>query len=99
MRIYDPTMILQPGLRDFLIDLCEEEHIPYQIYVSTGGTDAGQVQYQGKGVPAAVIGLPARYIHSHTAIMHQEDYEAAKRLLFKVIRKFDRAALRAISAR
>lgn len=99
MRIFDPTMILQPGLRDFLMDICEQEGIPYQIFVAKGGTDAGAVQFHGKGVPAAVIGIPARYIHSHAAIIHRDDYEAAKRLLIAVIRKLDRAALDAIMAR
>jgi len=100
MRIYDRTMILQPGLRDFLLDICEQEGIPYQYYVSVGGgTDAGQVHLQGNGIPSAVIGIPARYIHSHAAIIHRDDYEAAKKLLFAVIAKLDQAAVAAIHAR
>jgi len=99
MRLYDPVFILQPGLRDFLIAICEEENIPYQFYVAKGGTDAGPVQYHGQGVPSAVIGIPARYIHSHAAIIDRDDYEAAKRLLFAAVRKLDRAALDAIKPR
>jgi putative aminopeptidase FrvX len=99
MRIYDPTMIMMPGLRDFLIDLCEKEGIPYQFFVAKGGTDAGTAHLHGKGVPSAVIGIPARYIHSHAAIIHRDDYEAAKRLLFAAIRHLDHAALAAIRAR
>jgi putative aminopeptidase FrvX len=99
MRIFDPTMIMMPGLRDFLIDLCEKENIPYQFYVARGGTDARNVHLHGKGVPAAVIGIPARYIHSHAAIIHRDDYEAAKRLLFAAIKQLDRSALSAIMAR
>lgn len=34
MRIYDPMYIMTPGLRDLLISTCEEEKIPYQIYVA-----------------------------------------------------------------
>lgn len=99
MRLYDPLFILQPGLRDFLIAICEEENIPYQFYVAKGGTDAGPVQYHGKGVPSAVIGIPARYIHSHAAIIDRDDYEAAKRLLFAAVRRLDRSALDAILPR
>ncbi|WP_239565419.1 M42 family metallopeptidase [Brevibacillus fulvus] len=96
MRIYDPTMLMLPGLRNLLIETCEQEGIPYQVYIAKGGTDAGGVHLQGKGVPSAVIGIPSRYIHSHASIMHQDDYEAAKRLLFAVIKKLDWATLEAI---
>jgi putative aminopeptidase FrvX len=96
MRLYDPLMILLPGLRDLLIETCEQEGIPYQIYIAKGGTDAAGVHVQGKGIPSAVIGIPARYIHSHASIIHRDDYEAAKRLLLAVVKKLDRAALEAI---
>ncbi|MCC8437460.1 M42 family metallopeptidase [Brevibacillus sp. M2.1A] len=99
MRIYDPMYVMPVGLRELLISTCEEENIPYQIYVAKGGTDAGVVQYHGKGVPSAVIGIPSRYIHSHASIIDREDYEAAKRLLFSVIRKLDRATWESILPR
>ncbi|MGD8192271.1 M42 family metallopeptidase [Brevibacillus ginsengisoli] len=99
MRIYDRTMVMLPGLRDFLIDLCEQEGIKYQFFISQGGTDAGSVHLHGQGVPSAVIGIPSRYIHSHASIMHQDDYNAAKRLLFAAIKKLDAATLEAIKAR
>ncbi len=99
VRILDRTMILLPGLRDVLIDICEQEGIKYQFYVGQGGTDAGAVHTTGKGVPSAVIGIPARYIHSHAAIIHRDDYEAAKRLLVSVVKKLDHAMLDAIRAR
>jgi putative aminopeptidase FrvX len=96
MRLYDPRFVLLPGLRDLLIETCEQENIPYQIYVAKGGTDAAAVQQHGKGVPSAVIGIPSRYIHSHVSIIDRDDYEAAKRLLFAVVKKLDRATLDAI---
>ncbi|MCK9905573.1 M20/M25/M40 family metallo-hydrolase, partial [Frankia sp. Cpl3] len=96
MRLYDPRFILLPGLRDLLIETCQQEGIPYQIYVAKGGTDAASVHISGKGVPSAVIGIPSRYIHSHASIIHQDDYEAAKRLLGAVTKKLDRATWEAI---
>ncbi|USG68372.1 M42 family metallopeptidase [Brevibacillus ruminantium] len=99
MRLYDPMYMMPTQLRDFLIGICEEENIPYQIYVAKGGTDAGVVQYHGAGVPSAVIGIPSRYIHSHAAIMDRDDYEAAKRLLFAATRKLDRATFESILPR
>lgn len=96
MRILDRTMITLPGIRDFLIDTCESEGIKYQFFVSTGGTDAGEVQTAGKGVPSVVIGIPSRYIHSHVSIIDKDDYEAAKKLLTTVVKKLDRSTVESI---
>ncbi|MFY0544619.1 M42 family metallopeptidase [Brevibacillus sp. H7] len=99
MRLYDPTFILMPGLSDLLIETCEQENIPYQIYIAKGGTDAASVQLYGAGVPTAVIGIPSRYIHSHASMIDRDDYEAAKRLLIAVVKKLDRTVLDAIRFR
>lgn len=99
MRILDRTMITLPGLRDYLIDTAEELGIPYQFFVSQGGTDAGRVHVSGKGVPSAVIGIPARYIHSHASIIHRDDYEAAKALLIALLKKIDHKTLEEIKSR
>ncbi|QQE75578.1 M42 family metallopeptidase [Brevibacillus composti] len=99
MRLYDPSYIMPTNLRDFLISICEEENIPYQIYIGKGGTDAKVVQYHGIGVPSAVIGIPSRYIHSHAAIIDRDDYEAAKRLLIAAVRKLDKSTYESILPR
>lgn len=99
LRIYDPMYIMPPRLRELLISTCEEERIPYQIYVAKGYTDAAVVQHQGKGIPSAVIGIPSRYIHSHASIIDRADYEAAKRLLFALVRKLDRSTLESVLPR
>jgi len=99
MRILDRTMITLPGLRDFVIDLCDKEEIKYQFFVSPGGTDAGRVHTTGEGVPSIVIGIPARYIHSHASIINRADYEAAKKLLVTLIKRLDRETLEEIKKR
>ncbi|WCK56867.1 M42 family metallopeptidase [Aneurinibacillus sp. Ricciae_BoGa-3] len=99
MRIMDRTMVTHPGLRDLMIDTAEELNIPFQFFVSPGGTDAGRVHLTGKGVPSAVIGIPARYIHSHASIIHKADYEAAKKLLLALLKKIDRTAVEKIKER
>ncbi|MDY0323314.1 MAG: M42 family metallopeptidase [Candidatus Carbobacillus sp.] len=96
MRIKDRTMITHPRLRDFLIDLAEQEGIPYQFFVSQGGTDAGRVHTMEVGIPSAVIGIPARYIHSHVSVVDLDDYRAAKALLKKVLLSLDRSTLEII---
>ncbi len=96
IRIMDGSMILLPGMRDFLLDTAESEGIPYQIYVSPGGTDAGSVHQTGTGVPSAAIGICARYIHSHAAIADKEDLEAARAFLVALVKRLDRNTLELI---
>mgnify|MGYP001042511972 CR=1 FL=1 len=67
--------------------------IPLQLAVRrSGGTDAKAIHVHGRGVPTAVIGVPARYIHTHVSLIHLDDYEAAVRLVIAVLRRLDRQA-------
>lgn len=93
LRIFDRTMVTHRGLREFILDTAESNHIPYQYFVSQGGTDAGRVHLSNNGVPSAVIGICARYIHTHASIMHVDDYAAAKELLIKLVKATDRTTL------
>ena len=34
MRIQDPGLIMLPRLREYLLDVAETNHIPYQYFVS-----------------------------------------------------------------
>jgi putative aminopeptidase FrvX len=97
VRIYDRTMITHRGMREFILDTAETHRIPYQYFVSPGGgTDAGRVHTVNSGVPSAVIGVCARYIHTHASIIHVDDYEAAKQLLIALVKQCDRATVDAI---
>ena len=96
LRIYDRTMITHRGIREFLLDTAESNNIPYQYFVSQGGTDAGRVHIANDGVPSAVIGIPSRYIHTSASIIHVDDYAAAKELLIKLVEQTDKATVEAI---
>lgn len=93
LRIFDRTMITNHGIRDFVLDTAESNHIPYQYFVSQGGTDAGSVHLSNHGVPSAVIGICSRYIHTHTSIIHVEDYQAAKKLLIELVKYTDQTTV------
>lgn len=93
LRIYDRTMITHRGLVEFIRDTAESHKIPYQYFVSPGGTDAGKVQLHGTGVPSAVIGVCARYIHTSASIVHVDDIDAAKELLYKLVMTTDRTTV------
>ena len=81
IRIKDGTMILKPLFRDYLLKLAEENQIAYQYYISPGGTDGGEIHKENEGIPTAVIGVCARYIHSTDAVFDIRDYFSARHLL------------------
>lgn len=93
IRIQDPGMILSKEMRDFLIDTAETHNIPYQYFVSKGGTDAVAAHQLNKGIPSAVIGVCARYIHTHQTIFNIDDYAAAKEMVLQVARSLDKSTL------
>lgn len=90
IRLYDPTMIPNPRLCEFVIETAKSHQIPHQLAVrQSGGTDAGSIHQVGSGVPSIVLGVPARYIHSHVSIINIEDYSATLDLLLHLLPKLD----------
>ncbi len=88
--IYEARTIPNLKLRQFMIDTAAELEIPVQIsYVEAGGTDAGAIHTHQTGVPSAVLGVAARHIHSHSSIIHRDDYDRAVRLLVSLIERLD----------
>jgi putative aminopeptidase FrvX len=96
LRIFDRTMVTHRGMREFVLDMAETHNIPYQYFVSQGGTDAGRVHVSNEGVPSAVIGICSRYIHTHASMIHIDDYAAAKELLIRLVKASDKATVDAI---
>ncbi|MFY0762568.1 M42 family metallopeptidase [Metabacillus dongyingensis] len=93
LRILDRTMVTHRGMREFVLDTAESNNIPYQYFVSQGGTDAGRVHTSNDGVPSAVIGICSRYIHTAASIVHIDDYAAAKELIVSLVKACDQTTL------
>ncbi|WP_101844772.1 M42 family metallopeptidase [Halobacillus sp. Marseille-P3879] len=89
LRILDKSMVTHRGMRDFILDTAETHDIPYQYFVSQGGTDAGRVHVTNEGVPSAVVGICSRYIHTSSSIIHVDDYAAAKELIVQLVKSTD----------
>lgn len=89
LRIFDRSMITHQGMKDFVLDTAESNNIPYQYFISQGGTDAGRVHLSNNGVPSAVVGICSRYIHTSASIIHVDDYAAAKELIVKLVKQTD----------
>ncbi|MFJ7920096.1 M42 family metallopeptidase [Lysinibacillus fusiformis] len=96
--VYDASMVSHRGLREFVLDVADENNIPYQFEaMAGGGTDAGSIHVTANGVPALSIGIATRYIHSHAGILHRDDYDNAVKLMVEVIKKLDRDAVNKIT--
>jgi putative aminopeptidase FrvX len=98
IRILDRSMVTHRGIREFILDTAESNDIPYQFFVSQGGTDAGRVHMSNNGVPSAVIGICSRYIHTSASMIHVDDYAAAKELLTKLVKSTDKTTIETIKA-
>lgn len=96
LRILDPGMITLPRMKEFLEDTALTHNIPFQYFVSQGGTDAGQAHLMNHGVPSAVIGVCARYIHTHQTMFSIKDYEAAREMVIQTIKALDRSTVNTI---
>ncbi|MEW4222012.1 M42 family metallopeptidase [Rossellomorea marisflavi] len=96
LRILDRSMVTHRGIREFVLDTAETNSIPYQYFVSQGGTDAGRVHMSNEGVPSAVVGICSRYIHTHASMIHIDDYAAAKELIVKLVKQCDRSTVETI---
>jgi endoglucanase len=90
----DGSMVGHKGLRDFVVNVAEENKIPYQLtFLERGGTDGGAMHLAWDGAPSIALCLPVRYLHSHTSIVHKDDYEAMVKLVKLVVEKLDKKAV------
>lgn len=95
--LYDASMISHKGVRDLVVETAKEKEIPFQYSsMAGGGTDSGSIHLTHNGVPSLSITVATRYIHSHAAILHRDDFENAVKLIVEVIKKLDNETLKNI---
>jgi len=98
IMISDSSMVGHKGLRDFVIDVAEKNDIPYQLtHLKRGGTDGGKIHITRAGVPSIALCVPVRYLHSHTSIMHEDDYNALVDLIEAVVKVLDKDTVEKIT--
>ncbi|MGD9604963.1 MAG: M42 family metallopeptidase [Bacilli bacterium] len=96
--VYDSALIGHVSLRELVIQVAKEENIPYQLdYLKRGGTDAGTAHLVHSGAPAMSLCIATRYIHSHTSILHKDDYDNTIKLIIAVIKKLNRDTVNKIT--
>lgn len=93
--LYDARMIPNLRLRDLVLETAKEENIPVQTsYVEGGATDGAAIHLHDIGVPTIAIGVAARHIHSHNAIIHRDDFDHAVKLVTALITRLDNSLIR-----
>lgn len=81
IKVKDSSLICHPALKNYMVKIAEEKGIKYQMEVlEAGGTDSGAIQMTKSGIPAGVISIPCRYIHSPGEMVDIGDVEACVQL-------------------
>ncbi len=94
LLLMEAGAVAHPRLVRFVMEVAEEEKIPYHTTTLTGGgTDSNRFQISGHGTPSCAICVPSRYIHSHSSVIDRRDYENTLRLLAAVVQRLDAATV------
>ncbi len=81
---------MHPAVRDLLISAAEDNGIPYQPMIFSGGNnDAAAMQIAADGIPAGSVTLPRRYSHSPVEMADLRDLEATTNLLHAVTERME----------
>jgi endoglucanase len=98
LLIFDAGMIPNTRLRDLAIETAKQLGIPLQFSSMEGGrTDGGIIHLHNAGVPTLVLSVPARHIHSHTGIIHRDDYDHLLNLLVALVKRLDADTVRGLT--
>lgn len=97
IMLYDASALSHKGLRNFIVDIADELNIPYQYATMPGGgTDTGSIHTSGDGAPSISITIPTRYIHTHAAIIHRDDFDHTVKLLVELAKRLNHDVLKEI---
>ncbi len=95
--VKDGGLISHRGFMKFAKSVAKELEIPFQLeFLGGGSQDGAAISQNGSGCPTIVISLATRYIHSHTSIIHRDDYDNAVKLVTAIVNRLDDKALEQI---
>lgn len=89
VRVVDANMIAFKDLINYQIDTLEKAKVPYQYYISPGGTDAGSIHKSLDGIKTLTYCLVARSIHTASTILDADDYLNARKGLIYLLNHLD----------
>ncbi len=86
----DAYMRVNLKLRDLFRQVAQENNIPMQSEVTSGGAeDSAELQGFGIGLPSANFAIATRYLHSHNSMIERRDLDSAVDLLVKLLPQVD----------
>lgn len=94
--VFENSMIPNNSLIEYIIEFARRNKIPIQFSSISGyGQDASVTQRFGPGGVLAVnIGIPGRYAHSHTGIIHRDDYDNTVKLIVGLVQQLTAADIK-----
>jgi endoglucanase len=79
-------LIAHPQVLRWLRAAADENKIPYQLGVGSGGTtDATSIHLTKEGIPTGTVSIATRYIHSPVEVLDTADIDACVSLIVKAI--------------
>ncbi len=86
VKVRDSSVLCTPAVRRYMEEVAKANDIPYQLEVlEAGGTDAGAIQLTKSGIPAGVMSIPCRYIHTASEMVDYDDVLQGVRFLVKLM--------------
>jgi endoglucanase len=85
------TLGISPSIHPFLYkrfkEVAERIEIPVkdEVMPSRSGTDADEMQLTANGIPAMLVSIPLRYMHTPVEVVSMKDIQRAGRLLAEFI--------------
>jgi endoglucanase len=88
LYIADSATLSDPRLVRFFVESAEAAGIPYQFrQPGGGGTDAGSIHKQRRGIPSLSISVPGRYHHTPASIARVADWQNTLALIFTALNR------------
>ena len=87
--IYDASMIPHKNYVILLFKWRKKITFPSIYSDYRGGTDAC-MHLTRNGIPSLAITVPVRYLHSHTSVIHEDDYFNTVKLVTEVVKRLDK---------
>jgi putative aminopeptidase FrvX len=90
-----PVLTYGPAVHNnvlnMLIETAEKKKIPFQRAAASRstGTDTDAFAYSNEGVPAALISLPLKYMHTTVETVHEDDVENVIKLMYEFLLQLD----------
>jgi len=86
IKVMDRGMLAHPGLRRWMVQVAEQQEIPYQMEVLRfGTTDAKAMQLAREGSAAGALSIPCRHVHTPSEMVNFKDAENGVKLLVALL--------------